>query len=160
MGLEVKGGAVNAKELDGFIAGLANEFGPRNSLAPVRKALRDTLTPLVDEVKAATPVRTGALRGSTKLAISTGKSRSEYVAEATVGWRFPRGKGGTPRVPQGRSIEFGNVRGQQGRKVILGVFDANTNRMNQQLSRNLAQAFVAAVRKYARQRGRGTLKVR
>ena len=159
MPLVVHGHFVNEKELDAIIKNLAEEYGPKKALTPIRAAARNTLKTMIPKLKAATPVRTGELRDSVK--VFAGKRRgSKAVVSAAVGYVYPAGRGATPRVPQGLGVEYGSARNKRPQRPIRNTFDANENNLRQTMRKELAIAVNKSVKRWTREKGKGTFRYR
>lgn len=95
--------------LDGLMA----DFG--RSGPSVRRAVRATLEPVLEELRANTPVETGALRRSARLEISVAGG----VLSARVGW-----SGRKVRRQQMLAVEFGTRTRPAGRVLSRAVESA------------------------------------
>lgn len=101
----------NAREVEKVLERLARDFG---GLLPLRSAAQAALEPALDDARATTPVRTGALRRSARLAVSV--EQGQVVGR--VGWS---GRG--VRRQQMLAVEFGTAH-QPARRVLSRAFEA------------------------------------
>lgn len=102
------------RDLERKLIDLQNEYGCRTAQQALRPAVKAAMEPLVNDVKASTPVDTGTLSSSTRLKIGkpTQKmvSQSAYYKSSTiiygqVGW-FWRG---ASLWNQALAVEYGSV---------------------------------------------------
>lgn len=114
----------NAREIERALRRVA-DVGPEG----LPRAAREALEPLLDELRRATPVDTGALRDSSRIAVSTGRG----LATASVGWSGRRGR---VRRAQMLGVEFGS-RGRPGQRVLSSLFDAERDGIERRLVRAL-----------------------
>lgn len=107
--MKFAGRVENVREVEralGRIADIGSEDVP--------DAVRAALEPMVGDLRRATPVDTGALRDSTRVAVL----RRPRLAVGSVGW-----SGRRVRRAQMLAVEFG-ARRRPGRRVLSGLFDA------------------------------------
>ena len=101
------------KGLEKSLLALAKTYGsPKYALQALRPAIRKALMPIFELIKRTTPVDTGRLRDSTKLAIRRPKANEKKnpgigknaVLIGLVGWFW---RSGSPIGRQGLAVEFG-----------------------------------------------------
>lgn len=78
--------------------------------------IRSALEPVLDSARRTTPVETGALRASTRIAVSAGRGQGR----GTVGWTRRGGVRGAQMI----AVEYGG-RGRRGRRTLFRAFDVD-----------------------------------
>ena len=140
----------NAKELDGILTDAVREFGPHNSLAPLRLVLRDALKPLIPLVQRETPVDTGELLLSTRVA--SYKLRNDATVGAIIGW-IDR-PNNLVRTPQFLASEFGNLTQVPFGQVIQFICEKHQTRLIAYVQANARRVVLRRMELLARRKKR------
>ena len=94
---------------------------------------REALEPVLDDLRRATPVDTGALRDSSRLEVS------RRDGAASVGWSSGR----RVRRAQMLAVEFGN-RARPGRRVLSSLFDSERDAIERRFVGSLRRGIDSA----------------
>ena len=142
---------------------LAREYGPRNSIAPLRSTGRNAMKPLVPIVRANTPVVSGHLRDSTAMQARTRNG----VVTVAVGWIFRRVRNETltaafrrgAGITKALGVEFGNRR-VRGQAILQRIARQQSQGIIDRFARGFDREFDKAVRRWTRRRSQGKFRVR
>ena len=155
---------VGLRQLERNLNQLADQYGPRNAASAYRAAMRRTLNPIRDEIKANTPIDTGGLAESTKINISAPTRRlrrnpelKNVVFIGSVGWiwRSPT----FTRFHQAVNVEFGNIY-RQPRRVLRDAFETLQRSVNTDFVPTLTREIERTATRLARRQERGNLRIR
>ena len=155
---------VGLRELEQNVEALATEYGPRNAAGAYRTAMRRTLNPIRDDIKANTPIDTGGLAESTGIILGAPNRRllrnpelRSVVFIGSVGWiwRSPT----FTRFHQAVNVEFGNIYTRPTR-VLRNAFTSLQQRVNAEFIPELTRQIERTATRLSRRRTAGTLRVR
>lgn len=141
------------REVERDLLRLANDLGPRRARTVLNRPLRTAIQPVMDQIRATTPVDTGGLQQSIAVRVG-GPSRAELrgdtlnrndVAVARAGWFW---RGGSLWF-QATNVEYGNSQRAPG-NILRGALESNQNRILSNLARSLGQAIEQRAARYAR----------
>ena len=133
------------KELEKNLLALNKEYGGKSAPSAMRPAIKAAMSPLLSQVQSETPVDTGRLRDSAKLAIGVPSkkmvSQSQHFKSSTiiagrVGWFW---KSGNSLWKQGLAVEFGTAN-QKANYTLTQLLERNNSQMISTFKNSLGPA--------------------
>lgn len=154
--------------IDDMLAGLARDFGPRNTSTIINQPLKRAMEPIRNAIQRNTPIDTAELYNSVKLRVGkpskararTSDAVDEFtVSEARAGWFWNRS---TDQVNsyQALAVEFGTIQNPGGLKVLRNALQTGAKRAVAVLSEELRPRIIKRARALARRKAKGTLRIR
>jgi hypothetical protein len=159
---------VNSTHYEKALLELAKEYGPNNAVNSLRQPIRDALTPVLQDVKAKTPVDSGRLRDSARLTVGRPQApkstpldvgrTTNAVIQGRVGYRVS-GKKGKGLRARAIAQEFGTV-SRPAQPVLLTSFKSKKSRIITTFASRLDASIQKQTRLLASKQKRGKLKRR
>lgn len=145
------------KELERALLDLGKEYGdPKYALQAMRPAMKKAVEPLVDNIKANTPVDDGDLRDSSKFKIRKANTKDkdvfgqDSIIVAEAGWIWAAGKG---TYAKALAVEYGTSN-KKAQPVLRRALEANAGSMISTFKEELAKS----IKKKAKQLAKKSVK--
>lgn len=147
MSIRIDATLENSEEISTLIRRLQRRYGEESVNNPLLRICNDVLEPVENDIRAATPRRSGRLQRAIFRDIDEAHIQRVERIEADTGWRFGRRLAGR-YWHAALAVEYG-TRHVSARHVLRNAFERNLSSMQRNFTRQFVRTFDAQIRKAA-----------